>query len=114
MIRLTPQVDEESELYPLGFEAIKDIQSGNVYVDENGDLVSQADLKKRLREVKGRRRVVRVTLSYRLPSDPVEAELRTTVVNVPVVGSVDPDELARIVHTATRNVYDTIRGRKRG
>lgn len=112
-IRLTPEDSDDETRLPLGFEALDDILRGDTYTDENGNLVSQAELTKRLKEQRGVKRVARIKLRYRLPSDPVEDELRATFVNIPVFGRVDAAELARITHTATRNVYDALRAGKK-
>jgi len=98
---------------PLGFEAGEDIAKGNVYADETGKLISREELNKRLK-TGGTRRVVRVVARYRLPGDPIEMELRQTVVNVPVIGAMDNEELGRVAHTAVRNVHDAIRRREGG
>ena len=111
-VRLTPKERNDETLLPLGFEALDDIKNGNTYTDENGNLISKAQLTQRLRDVKGTKRVVRSKLLYRLPSDPIESELRVTYVNTVVFGRLTSDELARVVHAATRNVYDALRGKK--
>jgi len=110
MIRLTPASDDDKERLALGFEAGDDLKAGDTYVDDSGEFVSAQKLDKLLRTVsKTQKVVVRIPVRYRLTSDPIERELRRMIVAVPVIGTMNTDELGRVIHNAIRTVHDRLR-----
>jgi hypothetical protein len=115
MIRLTPKETDDTAQMPAGFEAERDLTDGRTYVDAaTGDLLSAEELTARLK-TRGKRvtRVVRVTLSYRLTTDPEDnPRLRQRVVAIPVIGDMSAEELGRVVHMATRKLHEAIAGQR--
>lgn len=117
-IRLEPEHNDDSERLPLGFESGENLASGDVYYDaDTGDFMTQQQLDRKLAAAGAKaKRVVRAAVKYRLPSDPVESDLRSMIINVPVFGRLTTEELGRVMHGAIRKAYDAIRkrGGKRG